>query len=489
MELTATVKLRRMVLEHLSRYTWNAELPDRVYDILQEVREDTPRLRCCVYKEREVLKDRINMALNQELRGNIIINAEKALNEPIRRDLPLIDVLPTACDQCPIDKYYVSDACRHCLTHKCMNNCPKKAISIVNNRAFIDRDLCVECGMCHKSCPYGAILEIHRPCVRACAVGALQIGKYKTAQIDHDKCVLCGQCRIACPFGAIDERSFIIPVIESIRAGKEVIAMVAPSIVGQFGMKVKLGQIFNGLLQCGFSQVHEIGVGADLCCYHEAEDYMEHVPEKQSFMTSSCCPAFVKMLKTHVEGAEKYISSAGSPMYYSAKLMREQHPDAIIVFIGPCIAKKHEQTLFPEYMDFVLTFEEVMCMMEGKDIKVENCENIEYAAESSKVALRFPLHAGVSEAVVDTVTRMGGTVRKGMYVSGLADCKKAVEDLIAGREDASYIEGMSCLNGCIDGPSTVGDYRITKVAVTKNADIVPKHNALESDYVKDLIEK
>ena len=80
MELTAVAQLRRMVLEHLSRYTWNNELPDHVYDILQEVREDTPRYRCCVYKERGVLKNRIDMALGQECSSNIIeaADAERA---------------------------------------------------------------------------------------------------------------------------------------------------------------------------------------------------------------------------------------------------------------------------------------------------------------------------------------------------------------------------------------------------------------------------
>ena len=85
MELTAVAQLRRMVLEHLSRYTWNNELPDHVYDILQEVREDTPRYRCCVYKERAVLKNRIDMALGQECSSNIIEAAKLTLSAPICR--------------------------------------------------------------------------------------------------------------------------------------------------------------------------------------------------------------------------------------------------------------------------------------------------------------------------------------------------------------------------------------------------------------------
>ncbi|MCQ2374230.1 MAG: 4Fe-4S binding protein, partial [Phascolarctobacterium sp.] len=163
MEVTGIVQLRRMVLEHISRYTWNGELPDRVYDILQEVREDTPRYRCCVYKERAVLKNRIDMALGQDCSENIIEAAKKTLNLPQRRDLPIIDVLPAACDQCPIETYFVSDACRHCIAHKCMTNCPRQAISLVQNRAFIDRTKCIECGRCKQVCPYGAILEFHRP--------------------------------------------------------------------------------------------------------------------------------------------------------------------------------------------------------------------------------------------------------------------------------------------------------------------------------------
>lgn len=175
MELTAVAQLRRMVLEHLSRYTWNNELPDHVYDILQEVREDTPRYRCCVYKERAVLKNRIDMALGQECSSNIIEAAKLTLNEPERTDLPIIDVLPAACDQCPIDAYYVTDMCRHCITHKCMNNCPKKAISIIQDRAFIDKTKCIECGRCKQMCPYGAIIEIHRPCVPAPSVPSASV--------------------------------------------------------------------------------------------------------------------------------------------------------------------------------------------------------------------------------------------------------------------------------------------------------------------------
>ena len=297
MELTAVAQLRRMVLEHLARYTWEDRLKESVYDILQEVREDTPRYRCCVYKERAVLKNRIDMALGQTCDQNIIEASKKTLRNDIDKSLPVIDVLPAACDQCPIEAYFVTDACRHCITHKCMNNCPKKAISIIQDRAFIDRTKCVECGRCKQVCPYGAIIEIHRPCVRACALGAVTIGEDRKAKIDHEMCVECGACRAACPFGAIDERSSIVPVIMNIKTGSQVIAMVAPSIVGQFGLKVKPDQIYTALKKAGFAEVVEVAVGADIVSVEEAEEYIEKVPEKQPYMTSSCCPAFVKIVK------------------------------------------------------------------------------------------------------------------------------------------------------------------------------------------------
>lgn len=484
MELTAVAQLRRMVLEHISRYTWNDVLIDHVYDILQEVREDTPRYRCCVYKERAVLKNRIDMALGQDCKENIIEASKMTLHEPERKDLPLIDVLPAACDQCPIDAYYVTDVCRHCVAHKCMNNCPKKAISLVQNRAFIDRTKCIECGKCKQVCPYGAIIEIHRPCVRACALGAISIGEDRKAAIDHEKCVNCGACRNACPFGAIDERSNIVRVITSIKSGKKVIALVAPSIVGQYGLKITMGQVYSALHKAGFADIVEVGIGADITAVKEAKEYIEKVPEKQPFMTSSCCPAFVKLVKTQIPEAVDKISETDSPMVSTGRWVKEKYPNAITVFIGPCIAKKSEGREHSDIIDYVLTFEEAMCMLAGKDIKFADQPTNEFERDASKLGLGFPLTAGVTAAVDDTVRAMGGEVRSSYYASGLDNCRQAVTDANAGKLDCSYLEGMACSNGCLDGPGTVGDFRITKVALNKYAATAPNQQTVDDNHTK-----
>ena len=484
MEVTAVAQLRRMVLEHLSRYTWNDVLIDHVYDILQEVRDDTPRYRCCVYKERAVLKNRIDMALGQDCKENIIEASKKTLFEPERKDLPIIDVLPAACDQCPIDAYYVTDVCRHCIAHKCMNNCPKKAISLVQNRAYIDRDKCIECGRCKQVCPYGAILEIHRPCVRACGVGAISIGDDRKAKIDYSKCVTCGACRNACPFGAIDERSNIVRVIKAIKSGKQVVALVAPSIVGQYGLKISMGQVYAAMKKGGFAEIIEVGMGADITSVKEAREYIEKVPKELDFMTSSCCPAFVKMVKTHVPEAAKHVSETDSPMMSTVRYVRNQFPNAVLVFVGPCIAKKNEVREHSDLIEYAMTFEELQCMLKGKDIKFADMDPHEFEREASKLGLGYPLTAGVTSAVKATVGALGGEVRQAVYAGGLENCFKTVKAASDGRIDCSYIEGMACSNGCIDGPGTVGDFHITKVALTRYANAAPNQEALDKKHTR-----
>ena len=100
MELTEVTKFRRAVLTGLARFTWQGTLPEHIYDILYSVvKEDSPRVRCCVHKERAVLKNRINMALGLTVGLNIVEASKIALTEPVNKALPIIDVLPEACDQ------------------------------------------------------------------------------------------------------------------------------------------------------------------------------------------------------------------------------------------------------------------------------------------------------------------------------------------------------------------------------------------------------
>lgn len=164
-----------------------------------------PITRCCIYHEREVVKERVEVASGGD-----------------EHNPNIVEVLSAACDECPVSRFTVTDTCRGCLSHRCQQACPFGAISIQNHKAHIDKDICKECGRCKEACPYNAIADMQRPCIKACNAGAISINKDKKASIDNKKCVQCGACVNACPFGAIMDKSYIVNVIDLIREKKKI---------------------------------------------------------------------------------------------------------------------------------------------------------------------------------------------------------------------------------------------------------------------------
>jgi len=482
METTQITKYRRQVLKLIAEYTWQGNLTENVPDILYSVvKDDGPRVRCCVHKERAVLKNRIQMALWQPIGTNLTKAAQNALTGKFDKSLPVMDVLPDACDACPIDKYYVTDVCRHCIQHKCMDNCPKHAISIENDKATINRDVCIECGRCAKSCPYGAIIEINRPCIKACALNAMSSGSDKITTIDHEKCVSCGQCRSACPFGALDERSMIVPIILALKDKKPLIAMIAPSFIGQFGPKITPSQVIAGLKELGFAEVVEVAVGADITTLAEAEEFSRKVPDEQPFMTSSCCPAFVDHVKKHFPAYEGNVSRTTSPMVSCGRWVKQKYAGALTCFIGPCIAKKVETLRHGDSIDFAMTYEELSCLFEGAGIDLSAMPDEPYTTEATAGGIGFPLTAGVQKSMLAVLNKRGAGEVKAIYADGLRNCQEKLSQLQKGEATAAYFEGMACPNGCVDGPGTLSQQGLTRVLVTKFAQAAPKRTSDESD--------
>ena len=105
-----------------------------------------------------------------------------------------MQVIPSACKRCEAKGYEVSNMCKGCLAHPCMEVCPKGAISMVNGKSYIDQEKCIKCGRCAEVCPYGAILKLERPCASACGMDAISSDEHGRAVIDYDKCVSCGMC-------------------------------------------------------------------------------------------------------------------------------------------------------------------------------------------------------------------------------------------------------------------------------------------------------
>ena len=219
---TKVQHLKYKVLREVARLAWNDRLMENVMDIPKMiVPGNTPTMRCCVYKERAILGERVKLAMG----GN-------------KQNPNVIEVIDIACDECPMGGYEVTNACRGCLAHRCEDVCRFGAITMTHQGAIIDPDKCRECGMCAQACPYNAIADARRPCVRSCPVDAISVDKKnRRASIDYSKCISCGSCTVACPFSAISDVSMITDVIEAIRDEKqEVYACFAPSIEGQFGV-------------------------------------------------------------------------------------------------------------------------------------------------------------------------------------------------------------------------------------------------------------
>jgi [FeFe] hydrogenase (group B1/B3) len=461
-EINEITKIRRKVLTEISQMTFEGRLHTDVENILHSVvTEEGPRYRCCVHKERAVLQDRIKSALSQPMDSTMTEAAVAALDGVIANS-PIIQVLPVACDQCPLDRFIVTDACRNCLAHSCIASCPKKAISVVANRSFIDKTKCVECGLCKRSCPYGAIIEISRPCERACELGAIAADKARKAVIDYDKCVHCGACKIACPFGAISDRSMIVQVIQRIKAGRRVYALLAPAFIGQFGIQIRPGQVMSSLKKIGFHDALEVSVGADAVAVEEAREFIERSQKPGGFMTTSCCPAFVGMVEKHLPTMKDSVSSLVSPMVAAAMDVKKNDPEGIVVFVGPCIAKKSEAERYPGIVDYVLTFEEVATMIVGAGVNVTEMEAEAFDSAGSMDGNIFARAGGVLQAVESVLSQLAPTIEvKAERCEGLGNCKKCLQEIEAGKRAANFFEGMACNGGCVGGPGVLTDSRVT----------------------------
>ncbi len=489
-QTTEVVRIRSKVLEAIAKMTYEDRLEKDIASVMDIiVSEEGPRYRCCVHKEKAVLRQRINLTLSQP----IDITQEEAAVEALAgkvEDMPLIRVLPEACDQCPIDKYLVTDACRNCLAHNCIHSCPKKAIMVVQNRAYIDKSRCVECGLCKKSCQYGAIIEISRPCERVCAVQAIIAGGDRKAVIDQEKCVECGACREACPFGAIGDSSVIVQVIRQILAGKQVYAMLAPAFAGHFGPRTKPGQMIDAIKQLGFFDVKEVAYGADIVTINEAKEFLDTVPNQRPFMTTSCCPAFVSMVEKNFPDVKDMVSSTVSPMLATARLIKESNPDAVTVFIGPCIAKKSEARKYAELVDYALTFEELAAMITGKGMDIDLVLDKGFATAASGTANGFACAGGVTKAVQAAVASLDPTaIVKPHNAEGLENCAEAINQIRSGKIQANFLEGMSCYGGCVGGPGGLANVRVANKLVDNLVKQSASANAMENESAMTDSEK
>ncbi len=413
--------------------------------------------RCCVYKDRAVLKYRCMAGLGhcpEEETDELTSLKEYGQQALERTSAPKnkLSVIDVACSACVKSQYVITDVCRGCFAQPCRLNCPKQAISIVNGRAKIDPDLCVNCGKCYEVCPYHSVVKIPVPCEEACPVGAITKDEAGKEHIDTEKCISCGKCLASCPFGAIVERSQMIDVIREIKeTDKKVVAMLAPAIAGQF--PGSLNSLAGALKKFGFSEVIEVAVGADITTQKEAAEFIERMEEGQKFMTTSCCPAYFRAAEIHIPEIRPYVSDTKTPMYYTAELMKKEMPDCIAVFVGPCLAKRAEAESDPN-VDYVLTFEELGAMLVAAKINVDECEEVPFGKISHAQGRLFPISGGVAGAVADMV--QGKVDFRPEKIDGLSkDNLKLLKRYATKGCENNMLEVMCCEGGCVSGPGCI----------------------------------
>lgn len=462
--VSEVTKLRRRVFSSIAQLAFEGRLEEDIDKLPEQlIPEQGLGYRCCAHKERAIVNHRIKSALGLEANGdakNLKELATQALNlEKVEGNN--VNVLDIACDRCPLDKYRVSDACRNCVDHSCINVCPKDAIVIVQNRAYIDQNKCIECGLCQKSCSYNAILKMSRPCETACGIEAITADSNRQAKINYDSCVSCGSCIKACPFGAITYKSQILQTINMVK-NEDVIAILAPAFVGQFGAKIKAPQIKQGLKELGFNMIKEVALGADIVAIEESQEFLDKVPDKQDYLTTSCCPAFLALIEQEFSELIENISSTVSPMVALAKALKEEYPDSKVVFIGPCIAKKDE-ALKNDEVDAVLTFEELGSMFVGAGINLASISpddnDFEDATDDGRT---FARSGGLIKAVEGSVSQLDPNREfNTIKAQGLKECIKVLRLAKANQYQNCFIEGMGCEGGCVGGPATLMDTKFT----------------------------
>lgn len=462
---SSKTKIRHQIFTEIARLAYTGDIEKEMDDLPYKILPgEIATYRDSIFLERAIVGERLRVAMGLPLRNisehaSISKGVEASLIEEKYYEPPLINIIKFACNSCPEKRVIVTEGCQGCLEHPCQEVCPKNAIHMENGRSVIDQEKCIKCGRCKAACPYDAISKKERPCSMACGIGAIGTDEYGRAKIDADKCVSCGQCMVSCPFGAIADKSQIFQLIRCMKEGGEVIAEIAPAFVGQFGPGATPKHVKAALLELGFSEVVEVALGADIGAVAEAHHYANHVATGElPFLLTSCCPAWSMLAKTQFPDLIESVSSELTPMVATARSIKKEHPNAKVVFIGPCAAKKLEASrrTVRSDVDFVITFEELDAMFAAKGIDPNQTEGESSMHDATAAGRGYACAGGVADAIEKCVHEYYPDVDvKIEHAEGLAECKKMLMLAKAGKMNGCMIEGMGCPGGCIAGAGTI----------------------------------
>ena len=364
----------------------------------------------------------------------------------------------------------------------------------------IDRNKCILCGDCVRTCEESQGVGVLDFAFRGSKM--IVSTAFNRLMKDTD-CVGCGQCRVVCPTGAITIKHNITPVWEHIHnPNSRVVVQIAPAVrvaIGDaFGLPKgtnALGVLTKALRMMGFDEIYDTNFGADLTVMEETKEFMERLEKNENLpLFTSCCPAWVKFCETKYPEFAKNISTCRSPQQMFGAVIKEDARmntvdtrKTIMVSIMPCTAKKAE-ILRPESytdgmqdVDYVLTTSEVVRMIKQSGIDLSTLEgdalDMPFGISSGAAAI-FGVTGGVTEAVIrrvlgknnisaaediiyndvrgdeslkEATLNVGGREIKIAIVNGLKNADELMKEIKAGTKQYDFVEVMACRRGCIAG--------------------------------------
>ena len=332
-------------------------------------------------------------------------------------------------------------------------------------------------------------------CAKVCPFHAIHPGESGDIKIDETLCAGCSYCIQECRAKKLTNSRDIIPALRAIRSHKGLVyALVAPAFLGQFSSEVTPGKLRNALKQVGFDGMIEVALFADILTLKEALEFDSKIQTEQDYqLTSCCCPVWIALIRKIYHELVPHVPPAVSPMIASGRAIKVLHPDALTIFIGPCLAKKAEarEKDIADAVDFVLTFQEVQEIFNVMAINPEGMEEGE-KDHSSRAGRIYAHTGGVSKAVSDTLERLNPHREISIHTKqadGIPACKAIINDLISGKTDANFYEGMGCVGGCVGGPRVLIPHEQGRDNVDNYGKSAPYPTPIDNPYVIELLHR
>ena len=291
-----------------------------------------------------------------------------------------------------------------------------KAAAIVMDFALTS--LTTDCQSCYK-------------CIRKCPTKSISFQNGR-ATIIPEECVLCGRCYLTCPQNCKKIRDDTALAKTILHENKLVYASVAPSFLAAFP-GCSFASFRKALLGLGFSEVEETAIGATIV----KQKYDELCDDgKHDVIISTCCHSINLLIEKHYPQASKYLANVLSPMLAHAADIKRRHPEAKVIFFGPCISKKNEVEMYPGYDELALTFLELEAWLKEAGIVLPKDDSA-VLLEESKARL-FPIDGGI----LATMAKDNPDFTY-LSIGGMEQAMQAIENILQGNVHHGVTSGIA----------------------------------------------